>query len=177
VSHLRRVHRAFNDIIRDGRLHGGDGAPDKNNSSHHRREPTDILDQYGTRPGPREEDLSSQSTPIQALETGGKDDEVELASSNYPADRSHGSCKTLMAQTLARLSTFRSSSPTPPPHRRGYVGEDVENIIQKRCRSEIRHREGAARHRLHREIDRSSRKSDKPAITRGCFRWKSSRRC
>ena len=82
----------------------------------------------------------------------GSKDEVELAKSNILLIGPTGSGKTLLAQTLARLLNvpFVIADATTLTEA-GYVGEDVENIIQKllqNCR--LRGREGPARHRLHR---------------------------
>ncbi|MGZ5081998.1 MAG: ClpX C4-type zinc finger protein, partial [Usitatibacter sp.] len=66
------------------------------------------------------------------LKTGGKQDEVELAKSNILLIGPTGSGKTLLAQTLARLLNvpFVIADATTLTDA-GYVGEDVENIIQK----------------------------------------------
>ena len=102
------------------------------------------------------------------LETGGKDDEVELAKSNILLIGPTGSGKTLLAQTLARLLDvpFVIADATTLTEA-GYVGEDVENIIQKllqKCDYDI---EKAQRGIVYiDEIDKISRKSDNPSITR-----------
>ena len=82
---------------------------------------------------------------------GGKDD-VELTKSNILLIGPTGSGKTLLAQTLARLLNvpFVIADATTLTEA-GYVGEDVENIIQKllqNCNYDVD--QGAARHRLHR---------------------------
>src|SRR6476646_6182973 len=66
------------------------------------------------------------------LKTGGKQDDVELAKSNILLIGPTGSGKTLLAQTLARLLNvpFVIADATTLTEA-GYVGEDVENIIQK----------------------------------------------
>ncbi|MDP2829928.1 MAG: ATP-dependent Clp protease ATP-binding subunit ClpX [Sulfuricellaceae bacterium] len=97
-----------------------------------------------------------------------KDDEVELAKSNILLIGPTGSGKTLLAQTLARLLNvpFVMADATTLTEA-GYVGEDVENIIQKllqKCDYDI---EKAQRGIVYiDEIDKISRKSDNPSITR-----------
>ena len=98
----------------------------------------------------------------------GKNDEVELAKSNILLVGPTGSGKTLLAQTLARLLNvpFVIADATTLTEA-GYVGEDVENIIQKllqNCNYEI---EKAQKGIVYiDEIDKISRKSDNPSITR-----------
>jgi ATP-dependent Clp protease ATP-binding subunit ClpX len=102
------------------------------------------------------------------LKTGGKQDEVELAKSNILLIGPTGSGKTLLAQTLARLLNvpFVIADATTLTEA-GYVGEDVENIIQKllqKCDYDV---EKAQRGIVYiDEIDKISRKSDNPSITR-----------
>ena len=65
---------------------------------------------------------------------------------------------------------------TPPPDRAGYVGEDVENIIQKLLQSATTRSSGAARHRLHRRNrqdlaqSRTTRRSPATSRARACSR-------
>ena len=98
----------------------------------------------------------------------GAKDEVELAKSNILLVGPTGSGKTLLAQTLARLLNvpFVIADATTLTEA-GYVGEDVENIIQKllqNCGYEV---EKAQRGIVYiDEIDKISRKSDNPSITR-----------
>src|SRR5512139_3710084 len=95
-------------------------------------------------------------------------DGVELSKSNILLVGPTGSGKTLLAQTLARLLNvpFVMADATTLTEA-GYVGEDVENIIQKllqKCDYEV---EKAQRGIVYiDEIDKISRKSDNPSITR-----------
>jgi len=99
---------------------------------------------------------------------GGKKDEVELAKSNILLIGPTGSGKTLLAETLARLLNvpFTIADATTLTEA-GYVGEDVENIIQKllqKCDYDV---EKAQQGIVYiDEIDKISRKSDNPSITR-----------
>jgi ATP-dependent Clp protease ATP-binding subunit ClpX len=102
------------------------------------------------------------------LKTISKNDDVELAKSNILLVGPTGSGKTLLAQTLARLLNvpFVMADATTLTEA-GYVGEDVENIIQKllqKCDYDV---EKAQRGIVYiDEIDKISRKSDNPSITR-----------
>jgi ATP-dependent Clp protease ATP-binding subunit ClpX len=94
--------------------------------------------------------------------------DVELAKSNILLIGPTGSGKTLMAETLARLLDvpFTIADATTLTEA-GYVGEDVENIIQKilqKCDYDVQKAESGIVYID--EIDKISRKSDNPSITR-----------
>src|SRR5206468_4267663 len=97
-----------------------------------------------------------------------KNDEVELAKSNILLVGPTGSGKTLLAQTMARLLNvpFVIADATTLTEA-GYVGEDVENIIQKLLQNCDYYVDKAKRGIVYiDEIDKISRKSDNPSITR-----------
>jgi ATP-dependent Clp protease ATP-binding subunit ClpX len=102
------------------------------------------------------------------LQSGEGKAEVELSKSNILLIGPTGSGKTLLAETLARLLNvpFTIADATTLTEA-GYVGEDVENIIQKllqKCDYDV---EKAQRGIVYiDEIDKISRKSDNPSITR-----------
>ncbi|ALN85101.1 ATP-dependent Clp protease ATP-binding subunit ClpX [Lysobacter capsici] len=102
------------------------------------------------------------------IESRQRNDDVELSKSNILLVGPTGSGKTLLAETLARLLNvpFTIADATTLTEA-GYVGEDVENIIQKllqKCDYDV---EKAQQGIVYiDEIDKISRKSDNPSITR-----------
>ena len=102
------------------------------------------------------------------LNHGGKSNDVELAKSNILLIGPTGCCKALLAQTLARILDvpFTMADATTLTEA-GYVGEDVENIILKLLQAADYNVERAQRGIVYiDEVDKISRKSDNPSITR-----------
>src|SRR3546814_679854 len=102
------------------------------------------------------------------LANSGRGDDVELAKSNILLVGPTGSGKTLLAQTLARfLDVPFTMADATTLTEAGYVGEDVENIILKLLQSADYNVERAQRGIVYiDEVDKISRKSDNPSITR-----------
>ncbi len=102
------------------------------------------------------------------LRHGAKNNDVELAKSNIVLIGPTGSGKTLLARTLARMLDvpFAMADATTLTEA-GYVGEDVENIVLKLLQAADYNVERAQRGIVYiDEIDKISRKSDNPSITR-----------
>ena len=102
------------------------------------------------------------------INASGKNSDVELAKSNIMLLGPTGCGKTLLAQTLARILDvpFTMADATTLTEA-GYVGEDVENIILKLLQNADYNVERAQRGIVYiDEVDKISRKSDNPSITR-----------
>ncbi|ABI62204.1 ATP-dependent endopeptidase clp ATP-binding subunit clpX [Granulibacter bethesdensis] len=102
------------------------------------------------------------------LAHGQKNNDIEIGKSNIMLIGPTGSGKTLLAQTLARILDvpFTMADATTLTEA-GYVGEDVENIILKLLQAADYNVERAQRGIVYiDEVDKISRKSDNPSITR-----------
>ncbi|MGM0562763.1 MAG: ATP-dependent Clp protease ATP-binding subunit ClpX [Pseudomonadota bacterium] len=102
------------------------------------------------------------------MESGQRKDDIELSKSNILLIGPTGSGKTLLAETMARLLNvpFTIADATTLTEA-GYVGEDVENIIQKllqKCDYDVEKAQTGIVYID--EIDKVSRKADNPSITR-----------
>ncbi|WP_422366703.1 ATP-dependent Clp protease ATP-binding subunit ClpX [Pelagibius sp.] len=128
-----------------------------------------VLDDYVIGQGHAKRVLSvAVHNHYKRLAHGAKSADVELAKSNILLIGPTGCGKTLLAQTLARILDvpFTMADATTLTEA-GYVGEDVENIILKLLQSADYNVERAQRGIVYiDEVDKISRKSDNPSITR-----------
>ncbi len=153
------------DIIREetktAGLKSSDGVPSP-------REICDVLDEYVIGQGHAKRVLSvAVHNHYKRLNHAGKTD-IELAKSNILLIGPTGCGKTLLAQTLARILDvpFTMADATTLTEA-GYVGEDVENIILKLLQASEYNVERAQRGIVYiDEVDKITRKSDNPSITR-----------
>jgi ATP-dependent Clp protease ATP-binding subunit ClpX len=154
------------DIIREEHktslVKSGDGIPTP-------REICKVLDDYVIGQNYAKRVLSvAVHNHYKRLNHGTKNNDVELAKSNILLIGPTGSGKTLLAHTLARILDvpFTMADATTLTEA-GYVGEDVENIILKLLQAADYNVERAQRGIVYiDEVDKISRKSDNPSITR-----------
>ena len=154
------------DIIREetktAGLKSSDGVPTP-------KEICDVLDDYVIGQGHAKRVLSvAVHNHYKRLNHAAKSGDIELAKSNILLIGPTGCGKTLLAQTLARILDvpFTMADATTLTEA-GYVGEDVENIILKLLQASEYNVERAQRGIVYiDEVDKITRKSDNPSITR-----------
>lgn len=154
------------DIIREetktAGLKASDGVPTP-------QEICDVLDDYVIGQGHAKRVLSvAVHNHYKRLNHAAKSGDIELAKSNILLIGPTGCGKTLLAQTLARILDvpFTMADATTLTEA-GYVGEDVENIILKLLQASEYNVERAQRGIVYiDEVDKITRKSDNPSITR-----------
>ncbi len=154
------------DIIREetktAGLKSSDGVPSP-------QEICDVLDDYVIGQGHAKRVLSvAVHNHYKRLNHAAKSGDIELAKSNILLIGPTGCGKTLLAQTLARILDvpFTMADATTLTEA-GYVGEDVENIILKLLQASEYNVERAQRGIVYiDEVDKITRKSDNPSITR-----------
>lgn len=144
-------------------------ATDEDSSLPKPHEINELLDQYVIGQAKAKRSLSvAVYNHYKRLEYKHKKGDVELAKSNILLIGPTGSGKTLLAETLARtLNVPFTIADATTLTEAGYVGEDVENIIQKllqKCDYDVEKAQTGIVYID--EIDKISRKSDNPSITR-----------
>ncbi len=158
-----------NDIVRD-EVAGEQGGKGNKSDLPTPKEISALLDQYviGQDQAKRILSVAVYNHYKRLRHYGKTSDDVELAKSNILLIGPTGSGKTLLAQTLARtLDVPFVMADATTLTEAGYVGEDVENIIQKLLQKADYDTEKAQRGIVYiDEIDKISRKSDNPSITR-----------
>ncbi|WP_301102554.1 ATP-dependent Clp protease ATP-binding subunit ClpX [Propionivibrio sp.] len=158
-----------NDIVRD-EISAEQGGKAAKSDLPTPKEISALLDQYviGQETAKRILSVAVYNHYKRLRHRGQLSDDIELAKSNILLIGPTGSGKTLLAQTLARMLNvpFVMADATTLTEA-GYVGEDVENIIQKLLQKCDYDTEKAQQGIVYiDEIDKISRKSDNPSITR-----------